>query len=136
MNRINWVYILDNKGKNFFNLETQEQGSAGTSSTLMSRLIFSLQSIAKDLKANEMKSVEMGQNRYFLCKEQTTNYLFIVNTNRNADAGAITPVLQEIIDLYHERFKHAYEFSIDENIRQLNSFGDDVKQIINDKFKV
>ena len=132
MNLINWVHIIDNTGTPFFNLETQEQESAGPTSTLFSRLIFSLQSIAKDLEVNEVKSVEIGNNRFFLCKEQQSNYLFIVKTNRDADARVITPTLQEIIGKYHEQFLGWDGFSVQDRIQRLNSLSKDVEQIIND----
>ena len=133
MNIIHWVHILDNKGSTFFNLETQEQESAGPTSPLMSRLIFSLQSIAKDLEVNVVQSVEMGNNRFFLCKEQKANYLFILKTNRDADAGVITPVIEEIISKYHERFLGFDGFNINDKIKRLNSLSNDVKQIISIK---
>ena len=132
MNRINWVHIIDNTGTPFFNLETQEQESAGPTSTLFSRLIFSLQSIAKDLDVNEVKSVEMSNNRFFLCKEQKSAYLFIVKTNRDAEARVITPALQEIINKYHERFLGWNGFNIEDKIKRLDLLSNDVKQITSD----
>ncbi len=132
MNIINWVHIIDDSGGTFFSLETQEQDSAGTNSTLFSRLVFALQSIAKDLEVNEVQSVEMGSNRFFLCKDQTSNYLFILKTNRDAEARMITPTLQAIIEKYHERFLGYDGFSYKDRIQRLNVLSKDVKQIISD----
>ena len=131
MNIINWVHIINDSGGTFFNLETQEQDSEGTSYTLLSRLIFSLQSIAKELEVNVVQSAEMGSNRFFLCTDQASNYLFILKTNRDADAQVITPALQKIIEKYHESFLGYDRYSIPDRNRRLNIFSEDVKQIIN-----
>ena len=68
MNVINWIYIIDDSGGTIFSFENHLQGSNDTTSALLSHFLFALQSIAKTLKDNEVRSVEMSNNRFFLCR--------------------------------------------------------------------
>ena len=104
MNVIYWIYIIDDAGATIYSFENHVQGAGGGTSAVLSNFLFALQSIAKTLKDNEVRGVEMSNNRFFLCKEKMTSYLFILKTNRDADTQVITPVLSEIINKFVDKF--------------------------------
>ena len=136
MNLINWIYIIDNSGATVFSFENRVQGDSGPTSALLSHFLFALQAIAKTLKNNEVRSVEMSNNRFFLCKENMTSYLFIIKTNRDADTHIITPVLNEIKNKFVEKFTGHFKLVVEDKIALLNAFKEDIKNIIQQKSNI
>ncbi|MFX1443258.1 MAG: hypothetical protein ACFFHV_07595 [Promethearchaeota archaeon] len=136
MNVINWIYIIDSSGATILSFENQIQGTGVSTSALLSHFLFALQSIAKTLQNNEIRSVEMSNNRFFLCKENMTNYLFIIKTNRDADTRVITPVLNEIKNKFLEKFKGHFRLDIEDKIALLNAFKEEIKNIVNEKTNI
>jgi hypothetical protein len=136
MNLINWIYVIDDSGGTIFSFENHAQGNNGSSSALLSHFLFALQSIAKSLKENEVRSVEMSNNRFFLCKENMTNYLFIIKTNRDADTMVITPVLTEIKNKFVEKFTGHFKLEVEDKIALINAFKDEIKTILNQKSNI
>ena len=136
MNVINWIYIIDESGATIFSFENHIQGATGSTSVVLSHFLFALQSIAKTLKNNDVKSVEMSNNRFFLCKEQMTNYLFIIKTNRDADTQVITPVLNEIKLKFVEKFTGHFKLVIEDKIALINTFKEEIKGILSQKSNI
>ena len=137
MNKIDWIYIIDNAGATIFNYEIHIQGSSNISHALLSHFLFGLQSIAKDLKENEIKGVEMGNNKFFLSKEKSTKYLFILKSNRVANSQIIEPLLKQIKDKFIKKFPPGHEnLFIDEKIELLNSFKEDIREIFKQKSNI
>ena len=119
MNVINWIYVIDESGATIFSFENHIQGANGNTSALLTHFLFALQSIAKTLKDSEVRSVEMSNNRFFLCKEKMTNYMFIIKTNRDADTHVISPILTEIKNKFVEKFEGHFRLMIDDKIREM-----------------
>ena len=136
MNMINWIYIIDQSGATIFSYENHVQGSGNGNLAFLSHFLFALQSIAKTLKENEVRSVEMGNNRFFICKEKMTNYIFILKTNRDADYEVITPILKEIKEKFIEKFTGHFKLVLEDKIALLNSFKQDIKVIIKQKSNI
>ncbi|MFX0069481.1 MAG: hypothetical protein ACFFAO_00105, partial [Candidatus Hermodarchaeota archaeon] len=104
MDKIYWIYILDKTGATLFSYENITPGVPGNTSALLSNFIFALQSIAKSLKEDEVKGVEMGNSKFFMTKEKLTNYLFIVKSDREAELNFIELILNEIITKFIKKF--------------------------------
>ncbi len=136
MNIINWIYVIDKSGGTIFSFENHIQGTNGSTSAVLSHFLFALQSIAHTLKDDEVRSVEMGNNRFFLCKEIMTNYLFIIKTNRDADTHIISPVLTEIKNRFVEKFEGHFRLMIDDKIALVNAFKNDIKEILQQKTNI
>jgi hypothetical protein len=136
MNVINWIYIIDDAGATIFSFENQVQGAGSGTSAVLSHFLYALQSIAKTLKDNEVRSVEMSNNRFFLCKEKMTNYLFIIKTNRDADAQIITPVLSEIKNKFVDKFTGHFTLVIEDKIALINSFREDIRDLLQQKSNI
>lgn len=136
MNLINWIYIIDDAGANIFSFENKITGAGGGTSVVLSHFLYALQSIAKTLKENEIRSVEMSNNRFFLCREPITNYLFIIKTNRDADTQVITPILSEIKDKFMEKFKGHFTLVVEDKIELINAFKEDIREILQQKSNI
>lgn len=136
MNEINWIYIIDDAGATIFSYVNYVQGTGNGNPALLSHFLFALKLIAKTLKENEIRSVEMSNNRFFLCKEKMTNYLFILKSNRDADTQVITPVMSEIKNKFVEKFTGHFKLVIEDKIALLNSFREDIKEILQQKSNI
>ena len=133
MDEIYWIYIIDNTGKTLFSYENHIQGSSTANMALLSHLIYALQSISKDIREDQVKGVEMGNDKFFLTKEKLTNYLFILKTERDANSEVINPLLNEIKIKFVEKFTGHFSIDVDKKIEILNSFRDDIKEILKQK---
>ena len=133
MRKIEWIYIIDKTGAILFSYEIHIQGSGNARHALISHFIFALKSIAKDLSADEVKIVEMGNNKFFLNKEKSNNYLFIVKSNRDIDPQIIKPFLNQIKERFVEKFKGYETLFVDEKIALLDSFKHDIRELLMEK---
>ena len=129
MDEIYWIFILDNIGKTIFSYENHIQGSSTANTALLSHLIYALQSITKDIREDQVKGVEMGNNKFFLTKEKMNSFLFILKTHREANSEVINPILNEIKSKFVEKFTGHFSIAVNEKIEILNSFREDIKEI-------
>jgi hypothetical protein len=136
MSKIDWIYVIDDTGATIFSYEIHIQGSGNISQALLSHFLFALQSIAKDLKDNEMKSVEMGNNKFLLSKEKSINYLFILKSNRDVNPQIIEPLMKQIQDTFVKKFYGYKNLFVDEKIELLNSFKEDIRAILKQKSNI
>ena len=133
MDEIYWIYIIDTTGKTLFSYENHIQGSSTANTALLSHLIYALQSISKDIREDQVKGVEMGNDKFFLTKEKLTSYLFILKTHRDANSEVINPILNEIKTKFVEKFTGQFSIDVDTKIEILNSFREDIKEIFKQK---
>ena len=136
MDKIDWIYVIDDTGATLFSYEIHIQGSGNISHALLSHFLYALQSIAKDLKDNEMRSVEMGNNKFLLSKEKSINYLFILKSNRDANPQIIEPFMKQIQDTFVKKFYGYKNLFVDEKIELLNSFKEDIRAILKQKSNI
>ena len=133
MDDIYWLFIVDNIGKTIFSYENHIQGTSTANTALLSHLLYALQTISKDIKEDQVKGVEMGNDKFFLTKEKLTSYLFIIKTHRDADSEVINPILNEIKTKFVEKFTGQFSIDVDKKIEILNSFREDIKEIFKRK---
>jgi hypothetical protein len=136
LNIIESVYIIDDTGATIFSNEIHIQGAGDVSQAILSNFLFALQSIAKNLKDNEMKSIEMSNSKFLLSKEISTNYLFILKSNRDAELQIIKPIMKEIQDSFVKKFFEYENLFPEEKIQLLNSFKEDIKAILKEKSNI
>ena len=136
MNKIDWIYIIDDTGAIIFSYEIHVQGSGNVSHALLSHFLFALQSTAKNLKDNEIRSIEMSNNKFLLSKEKSTNYLFILKSDRDANPQIIEPLLKQIQDKFVKKFLGYKSLFVDEKIELLNSFKEDIRAILKEKSNI
>ena len=133
MDKMYFIFIMDAMGKTIFSYENHIQGASTANTALLSHLIFALRSISKDIGEDQVKKVEMGNDKFFLTKEKLTNYLFILKTHRNANSEDIYHILYEIKTKFVEKFTGDFYIDVDKKIEILNSFRDDIKKILKHK---
>lgn len=133
MDEIYWIYIIDTAGKTLFSYENHIQGSSTANTALLSHLIFALQSISKDIREDQIKGFEMGNDKFFMTKEKLTSHLFILKTHRDANSEVINPLLNEIKTKFVEKFTGHFSIDLDNKIEILNSFREDIKVILKQK---
>ncbi len=75
----------------------------------------------------------MGNDKFFLTKEKLTSYLFILKTHRDANSEVINPLLNEIKTKFVEKFTGHFSIDVDKKIEILNSFREDIKEILKQK---
>jgi len=127
------IYIIDDTGTTIFSYETAIKESIGVNSALLSNLILALQSLVKNIREDLIRVVEMGNDKFFITKEMSTSYIFILKTNRDADSEFINSILKEIKDKFVEKFMGYFSLAVDEKIELFISFKEDIKEILRDK---
>jgi len=133
MDDIIWIYIIDNSGATIFSYENNLKGTSEVNQALLSHFIYALQSIAKNLEEEEIKEVVIDKNRFFLMKEKLTNYLFIIKTKPNAKSVILKVILKKIKNRFVEKFTGHFTLPVQDKIKLLKSFREDVKRIIEGK---
>jgi hypothetical protein len=136
MNKIYWIYIIDNTGATIFSYQNPIQGTSGINPTLLSHFIYALQSVAKNLEQDEIKGVDIGNNKFFITKEKLTSYLFIIKTSTDIESKRINPILQTIKNKFVELFTGHFSLDVDEKVEILRSFEDYVKEILEGKTRI
>ena len=133
MHEIIWIYIIDSSGATIFGYDNYVKGNSEVNHTLLSHFIYALQSVAKNMGEDETKEVEINKNKFFLIKEKLTNYLFIIKTKLNAKSEVISPILTKIKEKFVEKFTGHFTLPVQDKIKLLRSFKEDVKRIIEGK---
>lgn len=136
MNKIYWIYIIDNTGATIFSYEQSIQGTSKINSTLLSHFIYALQSVAKNLEVDEIKAVDIGNNKFFITKEKLTSYLFIIKTSTDIESKRINPILKNIRNKFVELFTGHFSLNLDEKVEILKSFEDYVKELFEGKTRI
>lgn len=133
MREIIWIYIIDNSGATIFSYENYIKGSTQVNNTLLAHFIHALQSVAKNIEEDEVKEVLIDKNKFFLIKEKLTSFLFIIKTKPDAKSAIINPILKKIKERFVKRFTGHFTLPVQEKIKILQSFKEDVKRIIEGK---
>jgi outer membrane protein OmpA-like peptidoglycan-associated protein len=136
MNEISSIYIIDPTGATIFSYESHIQGLSNASLALLSHFLTALKSIAKNLKDDEIKRVEISNNTFFLNREKKTNFLFIVKSNRNTTYDLIEPILEQIKVKFIEKFTGDNVLFVDDKIELLNLFQEDIKKMLKQKTNI
>ena len=127
---VNAVYIMDQSGALLFSYEDYKQGSKENSIAVLSHFLFALQSAASQVKSDQNKTLEMGNNRYFLTKEPLKNLLFIIKTLRDVNADLIYPILKEIRKKFMDKLAEQPFLHLDEKMQVYESFKGEIDKIL------
>jgi len=136
MERIYWLFIIDTSGATIFSYENPIQGTSSINSTLLSHFIYALQSVAENLEEDEIKGVDIGNNKFFITKEKLTSYLFIIKTITNTEARKINPILKNFENEFVRRFTGHFSLDVDEKVKILKSFEEYVKDVFEGKSNI
>ena len=136
MNKIDWIYIIDDTGATIFSYQSVVKGSLKNNNTIISHFLHALQSVSKNLDHNEIKSMDLGNNKFFLSREKLTNYLFIIKSDQDAELDFITLLFNQVKHKFVEKFSGHFKLVVDDKIELLNSFKEDVREILMHNFNL
>jgi hypothetical protein len=136
MERIYWLYIIDPKGATIFSYQNAIYGSSKINSTLLSHFIYALQSVAKNLEEDEIRGVDIGNDKFFITREKLTSYLFILKTKTNAESKILNPILKNIKTEFIRKFTGHFDLNVDEKVEILKSFETYVKNLFEGKSNI
>lgn len=96
--------------------------------SILSHFLFALLSIAGKLEKNQIKLVEINDERFFIVEESQSNSYFVVKTNREASPKLINPILEEV----KERFvKINLNSNPHKNQEKFESFIKEIEELLN-----
>lgn len=133
MEGIYWLYIIDSKGATIFSYQKAIHGTSQINSTLLSHFIYALQSVAETLEEDEIKEVDIGNNKFFIAKDKLTSYLLIIKTKTDAESKILTSILKNIKKEFIRRFTGHFSLDVDKKIEILKSFEKYVTEIFEGK---
>ncbi len=142
MDFIDWIHIIDEKGTPVIVFENYKQGRTNVNEALLSNLLVGLKSIAAGLTYDEIKIVNIGNKKFYMMKEEQTDYTFIFKVDIQKKFESAIPFLKEVKELFVNKYlkvlknkpireKEKYYESIKEDIKNiLNMEKPDVKELI------
>lgn len=136
MNTIYWIYIVDNTGATIFSYMSYAQVTSKFNSALLSHFIYALQSVAKNLEEDEIKGVDIGNNKFFITKEKFTSYLFIIKTSTDIESQTVNPILKNIRNKFVELFTGHFSLDIHQKVEIIRSFEGYVKDILEGRTRI
>ncbi len=127
------IQIVDAKGKILFSRENHIQGSGEVNNALLSDFVNALQSFAKELGEEETKIIELGDGKIISNKDKLTGILFILKCNVNAKNKKMFKILNQIKNIFIEKFTG--HFTSSEEVKRVirSSFENAVSELINPK---
>ncbi|MFW9876667.1 MAG: hypothetical protein ACFFG0_26530, partial [Candidatus Thorarchaeota archaeon] len=112
MSNISSIYVIDNKEIPIFTLEMHKQGSDAINKTLLSRFIYSLQTITSQMKSDEGRVIKIGNENYLIIKDSIINFKYIIEYSNETTFDKISLVLNEIKQKFIERFEGKLDLPI------------------------
>lgn len=128
---INWIHIIDDKGCPIYIYESYAQGTKESNWALLSHLLFGLKSVALGINNDDIKTVQMGNNKYFMVKDNRTNFIFILKTQIEVNSDEIIPILNKVREIFVKKYSNYINKSYDERKTTLESFKDVIWKMLN-----
>jgi hypothetical protein len=83
MSDILGIYIIDEKGKLFYEQERYSQGSQEINNAILSNIFLTLQKFASEIGSGDVQRIVIGENPIFLIKDGITNFRFMLRGSEN-----------------------------------------------------
>lgn len=130
---INWIHIIDDKGVPIIIYENYVEGTRKNGGALLSHFLSAMTTIAKKLKEHEIKTIIVGNDKFFLSRSEKTDYLFIIKSNNDMELITITPILNQIKDLFVSKHFIPPNLSVEKKRKKLMLFKEDLLKILEPK---
>jgi len=132
MDFIDWIHIIDEKGTPVVVFETYKQGNSDINEALLSNLLVGLKSIAAGLTYNEIKIVNIGNKKFYMMKEDQSDYTFIFKVDIEKKFETAIPLLKEVKELFlYKYFGLLRNKPAHEKENYYESIKEDIKKILN-----
>ncbi|MBD3255710.1 MAG: hypothetical protein GF383_11505 [Candidatus Lokiarchaeota archaeon] len=136
MNKVEWIYIFSETGNPIFKYENFKSDKEEENHTILSHFLYGLKSTALNLKDNEIKMMEMRNNKYFLSKDTQHGLIFMLKSILKTDHEEIGNMLMEIKNRFINIYANKWYVDIDKKKELLDTLEEDVIKIINPQNRI
>lgn len=130
MSNISSIYVIDNKETPIFTLEIHKQGSNAINKTLLSRFIYSLQSIASQMESDEGRVIKIGNENYFIIKDSIINFKYIIEYGNETTFDQISLILNKIRQKFIKSFEGKLDLPVSMKIELVASLKEHILALI------
>ena len=130
MSNIRSIYVIDNRKIPIFTLEIFKQGSNAINKTLLSRFIYSLQSIASKMQSNETRVIKISDENYCMMKDSIINFKYIIAYGNENTFDQIILILNKITQKFIENFEGKLDLPTSKKIELIASLKEDIRSLI------
>jgi len=127
---IQYIYILDSTGKPIFIRENYVQGTGEIDHGLLSNFINAIQSFASELGEKEARVIELGNGTIYSVKDSRYQIQFVLKCQKEAKSKKMFKILTDIKTLFLKRFSNYIETGIGDRSIIINSFVNDLQQML------
>jgi len=132
MDFIDWIHIIGEKGTPVVVFETYKQGKSNINDALLSNLLVGLKSIAEGLTYDEIKIVNIGNKKFYMMKEDQSDYTFIFKVDIEKKFESAIPLIKEVKELFVNKYFNLLKNKpVHEKENYYNSIKEDIKKILN-----
>jgi len=130
MSNIKSIYVIDNKETPIFTLQRHKQGSNAVNKSLLSRFIYSLQSIASRLENEESRVIKIGDQNYFIIKDSIINFKYIIEYSNEKTFDHVSLILKKIEKMFIENFEGKLDLPVLMKLKLVASLREEILNII------
>ena len=129
MNEINSIWFLEQDGNVLFRSENDMQNSEEHNSFLFSGMVMAIQSFIKELGEEKIKQMELGNSKIFISKDEETDLILVLKTNKEANNKRINKFMEKIQEKTREVYYNSLftPKKLKEYIK--NSFKNDLEEL-------
>ena len=131
-----WIYVIDNKGIPIFLYESYTQGAQDNDHALISHFLQTLRVSASQLDIEEIKEINYHSTTYFLTKDKTTDFVFILKSIKDIKKEEVISILENIKNLFINKYANQMNESVGNRRKILNNFRDDIWNLIERKIDI
>jgi hypothetical protein len=131
MSYINWIHVIDDKGSPIYIYESYAQGAKENNWALLAHLLIGLKSVALGINNEEIKTVQMSNNKFFIAKDCLTNFIFILKTQTEVNSEEIVPILTKVREIFIRKYAAFINKNFEERKKALESFKDIIWKMLN-----
>ena len=136
MNEINSMYIINYAGDLIFWQENISQSAKKIDQEYLSNILSTLEMIASKIGEEEVKIIELGNNKFFISKDNMTGISFVLKCEKGVKPKKINQILKDIKNIFIGKFTGNFNSSQIEKVRIMKSFMNSLFEIIGEAKKV
>lgn len=132
----NSFYIFNYAGDLIFWQENISQNAKKIDQENLSSVLTTLEMIALKIGEEEVKIIELGNNRFFISKDNLTGISFVLKCEKGVKPKKINQMLREIKNIFIGNFTGYFNATQIEKVRIMKSFMNSLFEITGEAKKV
>ena len=136
MNEIISLYIINYTGNLIFWQENVSQHAKKIDQEYLSNILSTLEMIASKIGEKEVKIIELGNNKFFISKDNMTGISFVLKCEKGVKPKKINQMLRAIKNVFIGEFIGNFNSTQIEKVRLMKSFINSLFEIIGEAKKV